>query len=339
MASKSRITAIHQGTLIEYDGPQLAYFITSRDLPMLAIAITQDERDYPMFAVELSRPLFDKYMLGKTDLLSLFKSAPKSRLYFLDYLEENNEAYTLFQADIADLEIPEYYPDRGIFSRSHMNSLNDIVETGQVTERFLIDGKWDARDFALFSGKLADTYALVRIADKLDRKVDRADEALLINLIEDRNWQGGGSYGGFYSSAKQRTQRDYPLSVVGIEYHSPGYIDMRGHSDTLSEITAAISRYRNHTDSLDEQYKSLHSLMRKENLLSAGKEATFASEGLRDLAVQLAIDLSDEIGLPNGKIMSKLVTPEQVFIKVVLSFFRRIRAISRFYGEGRVASA
>ena len=291
-----------------------------------------------MFCVELNDNLFDKYMLGKTDLASLFLFATRSRLYFLDFLNGQDGTYKLLSADQSEIKNEEYYPLRGIFSRSHTNSLKDIAEIGQVTERFFIDGRWDARDFSLFSGKLADTYSLVRIADRLDDEIDEEDKNLLVNLIEDRNWQGGGSYGGFYSSAREKTKRDYPLNVAGIEYHSPGYIDMRGHSDTLNEVVSAISVYRSNRTTLDEQYKSLYSLLRREGLLTAEKSASFSSEKLGEFAVTRAIALADTLGLPNAELLSKLANPAPVFIKVVLSFFRRIKALSAFYSEGRVYS-
>lgn len=338
MASKSRVTAIYQGSLIEYDGPQLAYFMTSRDYPMLAVAVEKPGMAYPMFGVELSDALFDRYMFGKTDLASLFLNAIKSRLYFLDLGGPNSGEIPLLKADEAEIANEEFYPLRGLFSRSHTNTLNDISEVGQVTERFFIDGRWDARDFAKFSGKLADTYALVRIADKLHIELETEDKLLLVNLIEERRWQGGGSYGGFYSSARDRTKRDYPLSVVGIEYHSPGYIDMRGHEDTLQDVVQAIQTYRDGREQLDTAYSALYKLLKREGLLSADKDADFSSEGVTALGVRMAIDLGRSLALPNVELLSDLAKPAPVFVKVVLSFFRRIRELSVFYAEGRVSS-
>ncbi|MBB3461072.1 hypothetical protein [Rhizobium sp. BK377] len=338
MVSKSKLTAIYQGTLVEYDGPQLAYFITSRDYPMLSVAVDHPELGYGMFSVELSDALFDKYMLGKTDLASLFRHSIASRLYFLDFMAGSQGTFKLLRADVAEINNDDFYPSRGIFSRSHTSSINDIAEVGQVVERFFIDGRWDARDFARFSGKLADTYALVRIADKLDDEIAEEDKGLLIGLIDERNWQGGGSYGGFYGEAREKTKRDYPLSVAGIEYHSPGYIDMRGHEDTLNEVVGAISVYRANRESLNEQYRSLHKLLQREGLLTADRLANFGTTSTADLAVKRAIALGDTLGLPNVKLLSDLAGPAPVFVKVVLSFFRRIRDLSVFYAEGRVRS-
>lgn len=338
MVSKSKLTAIFQGSLVEYDGPQLAYFVTSRDYPMLAIAVEHPVLGYGMFCVELSDALFDKYMLGRTDLASLFRNSIRSRLYFLDFMAGDNGTFKLLKADVAEIENDDYYPLQGIFSRSHTSSLNDIAEVGQVVERFLIDGNWDARDFARFSGKLADTYSLVRIAEKLDDEIADEDKNLLVNLIEERKWQGGGSYGGFYSDAREKTKRDYPLSVAGIEYHSPGYIDMRGHEDTLNEVVSAISIYRANRESLDEQYRSLHNLLKREGLLTADRLANFESASSAGFAVQRAIRLGDRLGLPNTELLSRLAGPAPVFIKVILSFFRRVRDLSLFYAEGRVRS-
>lgn len=338
MATKTRLTAILQGVLVEYDGPQLGYFVTSRDYPMLAVAVERADMGYAMFGVEVSDALFDRYMVGKTDLASLFRNSIRSRLYFFDYAAGNNGTYRLLKADQAEIDDDEYYPLRGIFSRSHTSSLTDVSEVGQVTERFLIDGRWDARDFAKFSGKLADTYALVRIADKLDDEIETEDRTLLTSLIEERKWQGGGSYGGFYSSARDRTKRDYPLSVAGIEYHSPGYIDMRGHEDTLNEVVSAINIYRTNREVLDEQYRALYNMLKREGLLSADKTAVFESKSAAEYAVRRAIALGDRLGLPNASLLSELAGPEPVFVKVILSFFRRIRELSVFYAEGRVSS-
>ncbi|MBN9981855.1 MULTISPECIES: hypothetical protein [Rhizobium] len=338
MVTKTSITASYKGALVEYDGPQLAYFVSSRGYKMLAVAVDRDDMDYAMFAVEVSDVLFDRYLLGKTDLASLFRTAPKTRLYFLDFLMLRDNEIKLWKADLQDLGNDDFYPLPGLFSTTHTSNFSQIDEVGLETERFYIDGKWDARDFAQFSGKLADTYSLVRISGKLSSTTDLEDRDLLVSLIEDRRWQGGGSYGGFYASTKEKTRRDYPLNVIGIEYHSPGYIDMRGHADTLNEVIASILVYLDNRQKFDEEYRGLHKLLQREGLLSADKSQAFSSEETRSYAVRRCISLADNLGLPNTEKLSAMCASAPVFVKVILSFFRRIKALSLFYVEGRVRS-
>lgn len=112
--------------LVMFDGPQLLYLRSNRQLPMLAVATLSDRpSNYPMFAAELFDHEFNRYMMGKVDLNFVFRRTPKSRLYFFDLSDCVDSAVTLRRATASDISNNENYPEPGLFSRIHTDSLEE----------------------------------------------------------------------------------------------------------------------------------------------------------------------------------------------------------------------
>lgn len=338
--TRSAKTAAIVQPLVTFDGPQLLLLSSNRNLPMLAVAINGQAGEYPMFAAELFQHEIDRYFVGKVDLNFIFRTTPRSRLYFLDLYHVIDDVVALRKAVSRDLSDDEIYPERGLFSRIHNHRIESLErETPKLKQRFLIDGNWEARDFSRFYGKIADAYSLTAIADEDNEDNDAQDRKFLRDFILDRNFQSGGSYFSFYGVVKESARRDRPLKVAGIEYHSPGYIELVGDASVLSRVVQSIASFRASARDIEPLYKSVYSVLKKEQLLRAAKNTPLPSDAIEAFVTERSTRLADMVGLPKpDHVLRAAGNDVVVFAKVILSYTRRLRDLSSFYDEGRVRS-
>src|SRR5260370_5769193 len=261
-------SAIIKQVLVYYDGPQLIWLESSRRHPMLAIAVNKDNMQYPLFACEIIGNTFDRYINGKVDLSYVFRSTPLGRLFFFDLASVKDDQIDLIRAAGAEARNDRFYPSQGIFSRSHTHHLENEQE--DAPHEFLIDGTWDAQDFSRFYGKIADTYSLTFVVNRLSEgQASPEDKAFLKSSIVERNWQGGGSYLSFYKGVKERASSRYPLRVAGIEYHSPGFIKLAGNSIVLDQVISIIYGFIANIKQIEDHYRLVHDVLKREGLLRA----------------------------------------------------------------------
>lgn len=187
---------------------------------------------------------------------------------------------------------------------------------------------------------MADAYSLTAISQEDDTENDDEDRKFLKDFILERNWQGGGSYFSFYGVVKETARQDRPLKVAGIEYHSPGYIEMVGDANVLERVVNSIEAFRRQGDVLEPIYKSIYGVLKKERLLRASRDTPLSSDALNKFVVEQSIKLASMVGLPEPEHLLRASNRNVVvFAKVILSFTRRIRDLAVFYEEGRVSAA
>lgn len=333
----AKSAAIKQ-VLVYYDGPQLVLLESDRGYPMLAVSVERPDFGYAMFAAEIVGNQLEKYLQGKADLNFVFRSATVRRLYFFDLSREAQAHVTLVRATSAEAENEDYYPLPGIFARSHTHPLQEEATKGEGTQRFLIDGKWEATDFSGFYGKIADTYALMYVSRGLGAvSATEVDKIFLRDSILEKNWQGGGSYASFYGGMRGRARTRHPLRVSGIEYHSPGYIEVVGNTAVLLGVNDSVNSVIKDHAQISKVYKAVYRALKQDGLLRADKGKSFSTDAAEAYTLKQASRLAGMVGLHNVSfILEACENNVVVFAKVVLSFSRRIRDLARFYVEGRV---
>lgn len=337
MSLHKSVTGSVEHILVFYDGPQLVLMKNQHGENLLGYAIEKNGYKYPLFVVQMLERYLEQYLIGKVDLRFIFKKTPKSRLYFAD-IGAGLKDVRLRKSKDSELS-EEVFPEAGIFSATHTHPIAGYFSRNNEKQRFAIDGVWEARDFSQFHGKMADTYSLLYIAQKLDVEEASVDEsAFLRESIADRPWRGGGSYLSFYGGIKDEARSVHPLRVAGIEYHSPGYMDVAGKREVLDEIVEAIEIAIEDQDNIRKQYAAIRKTLRSEGLLKAGSEYGFSNEAIQKYVERQALALAEGLGLPNGIHILKLCDDNvAVFAKLVLSYYRRIRGLAAFFVQGRAS--
>ena len=199
---------------------------------------------------------------------------------------------------------------------------------------------WGASDFSIFHGKMSDLYALFGVLERLaDSAVERG---FVRQTIQDRFWQGGGSYVGFYDSLVTRNKllQLMPLEIARIQYASPGELVLRGDAQALINITDILDVFDENWLDLHKSYREIRKILVKERLLSAKPTASFSNEAVEQFVLKRTIEFASELRLENvDKIRSACDGNTLVFCKVVLSIFRRANELYKFHAEGRVQRA
>jgi hypothetical protein len=103
---------------------------------------------------------------------------------------------------------------------------------------------------------MSDLYALFGVLDRLGGSHDAAERAFIRKAIQERFWQGGGSYLGFYDSlmVRNRLLNVSPLEVASIQYASPGEISLRGNKRALSDISDILDVFDDKSGELSGIY-------------------------------------------------------------------------------------
>ena len=324
-------------TLVYYDGPQLVLLKDDSDYVILGVAVEKEGMDYPLFCAAALQRNFTNYMIGKVDLRFVFKATPARRLYLTELPHDSNMC-ALRRATAKDLADDSIFPEHGIFSSVHTHLMKEQSFYEDDRQKFLIDGTWEARDFSRFHGRMADTYSLLHIAQRLDRE-DITDNEIsyLRSSISEKPWQGGGSYLSFYGGIKDKMALMHPLRVAGIEYHSPGYVDLAGNRQILEDIIKSIDLLISDYKNLLKTYRAIYNALKKEGALGVGNDKSIAEATTTEYLKRLSDNLADRLGLPNtNHLLEACEDNSVVYSKLVLSYFRRVKGLADFYIQGRV---
>ena len=323
--------------LVFYDGPQLLLLKTDRTYSMLAVAISRNLIKHPFFAVEVKDKVLDRYFDGKADLHFVFKNALGHRYYFFDLETSKNKTVELEKATTDEAQFEPYWPEPGAFSRMHTNpfKLRELAEA--ALKVFNIDGTWGANDFSQFHGKMSDLYAFYSLLNNLDGSSARTERGYMKRAIQERFWQGGGSYLGFYDDLEEHVKSISPLEVARIQYASPGQIAFRGGKDALADIEQIMEVFEKDHDKLAENYRSIRRVLQKNKLLKARKSTTFPSKAVEGFVYDQTQVFGQKMKLE--KINDIFLACDEnvlIFSKVMLSIYRRARDLYMFHAESRV---
>ena len=333
LAQKAKIDEV----LVYYDEPQLLLLTSDRDVHMIAVAVRGVDMQRPFFSCEMQDKVFERYLDGKADLHYVFKEARRNLYYFFDLEGEIDSWVSLRKATNAEVDNDAYWPKVGFFSRSHTTRYQLRPAFDDSVQEYKIDGNWEARDFSKFHGKMSDLYSLFSILDRLEEKQPVSERAVMKKFVQDRFWQGGGSYVGFYDDLFTYIRSISPLSVARIQYASPGSFALRGNKDALSEITQMIETFELYQDKLELSYRQIYGILRKGHLPRAEKLSSFSSSSVEDFVRERTFNFLNEMKIQKANEIFKACDEiVLVFAKVALSVFRRGNELYSFHAEGRV---
>jgi hypothetical protein len=292
----------------------------------------------PFFGCEITDKIYNDYFDQTADLHYAFQRAIGKNYYFFDLSSAKDDTVALQKAKPDEIDNAAYWPQVGFFSRSHTTRYNRLVASGEV-KTFKIDGRWGTNDFSHFHGKMADLYALFGVLDRLGGSHDATERGFIRKAIQERFWQGGGSYVGFYDTlmVRNRLLNVSPLEVTRIQYASPGEIALRGDKRALSDINDILEVFDEKWSELFGSYKNIRGTLRKERLLRARPSARFSSPSMRIFVRDATREFAEEMRLERiGEIYEACDRNALVFAKVILSIFRRANELYTFHAEGRI---
>jgi len=330
--------ARYVGTLVYVDEPQVILLEHGIDSKIIALAIEKDGYDHPFLGAEISLSQWQRYKREFVDLRYLFLQPRWNRWYLFDLQKLNKDKLVpITRAERTDYKNEEYLPSHGFFSRDHTETLEEIIATDFATQKYLIDGTWEPVDLSIFFGRINDLYAFFLGIEKFrSETTTREQKRNLVETFTQHPMRGGSSYINFYGDLKGLLGFEERLSMGSIVKQSPGFVDLQGRSDILSEIVGAYDFYLENQEQLKDQYNALRGYLSKSKFLKLAPEK-FDKTGPAAKHIRgMCNDFSRSLGVDNQAIDRLTGNHPLMIAKILLSYHRRMERYFLFFAEGRV---
>ncbi|WP_144389755.1 hypothetical protein [Phaeobacter sp. 22II1-1F12B] len=289
------------------------------------------------FAVFVGRKHLIRYFSEQCDLRYLFAFASGRKYYEAKTIKPDAKGKVVL-TEFLQAPSESQLPDSRFFASFHTSEYG--FEAGMEGEqRLLIDGNWNMQDFGAFYQKFSDIYSYEQAIEYLDdggsSRAQRVEKAFL-----SKPFKGGSSYMGFFNDLFDVIPHRERPSLEGIEYHSPGYVDLSGRDQILNSVERNIKLFLKNDESIQVAHDNLRGFMSKSKLLritgrspdispKVAEELTELSDVLYDL---LPVGGKDKVALIIGK-------KPIVKAKIALALFRRLKYTALFFAQGRLTYA
>ena len=286
------------------------------------------------FAVFVGRKHLIRYLNEQCDLRFLFAFANGRKYYSFKNLQPS-KAGTILLKDFDGSVTESLLPDGRFFASSHTSKygINSLLGGEQ---RLLIDGHWDMQEFGAFYQKFADLYSYEQAIQYVD-EVDSGKMRQVEQAFTSKPFKGGSSYMGFFDDLFELIPVRERPSLDGIEYHSPGHVDLRGKDEILDAVKRSVDGFLLNSTLIEKAHDELRLFMTKSKLLSI-------TGGVKDLTADVSKELHRltsifyEVLPVGGKSKLRNLTKSNAIVhaKVGLALYRRLRATAYFFAQGRL---
>jgi hypothetical protein len=327
--------------LVYMDGPQVITLKGSRNSYWMGVAVDIDGMDYPFFCSQVSSDELIRYFDGHVDLRYLFTYTKYKEYMVFDYAKYRGPETYMFPID----PIEDYLPEKGFFARDHTESVShsetSLSPSQTSDDEYVvdIDGSWEFPEFSSFSEKMSGVYSFLYSLNTLSHHQSGQSGAKLSRLEEtfsSHPWQGGFSYVHFYNDLYFSIPKVDRLNVKEIAYASPGHIALEGNKGTFSDVEVALLAMRKNYSKSKEYYGNLHRFLSRNKLLTASAETIRGSTSVQKVVEDSVVALAKSMSLKHVAIIYKYSEQNWIITaKIVLSYFRRLSELFRFYAEGR----
>lgn len=341
MKNARRRKASVDRVLVYMDGPQVMTLKGSRHSHWIGVAIDTDGLDYPFFCSQVSSEELIRYFDGHVDLRYLFTYTKYKDYMMFDYAKYNGA--DIYMSPIEPTE--DYMPEKGFFARDHTESVShsesSLSPSQTSDDEYIvdIDGNWEFPEFSSFSEKMSGVYSFLYSLNTLSHHKNGQLGSKLSRLEEtfsSHPWQGGFSYVHFYNDLYFSIPKVDRLNVRKIAYASPGHIALEGNKSTFSDVEVALSAMKKNFSKSREYYGNLHRFLSRNKLLTASADTIRGSASVQKVVEESVTALAKSISLKHVPIIYKYSEQNWIITaKIVLSYFRRINELFRFYAEGR----
>jgi hypothetical protein len=331
--------AKYVATLVYLDEPQVIFLDRGADTKIIAVAIEMDGYEHPFLGSEISFTQWERYKRQFVDLRYLFLLPRWKKWYIFDLANiAPDKTVKLLRAEEAEYKNEEYLPAHGFFAREHTEAFEEPHTSALGTQKYLIDGNWDPADLSLFFGRINDLYSFfLGIRKFASEKTTLVQKRGLIEAFTDNSLHSGFNYVNFFGDLKGLVNFDERLAMGSIVKKSPGFVDVEGNKETLSEITAAFANFNENHDELKAKYQELHSYLSKMGLLKSKGDRFDPTGPVAKHIKALNVTFAEHLDL-DYKTIEKLTGNNALSTaKILLSYHRRLERYQLFFAEGRVS--
>jgi hypothetical protein len=323
--------------LLWYDQAEIVLLKISRFEYALAVTSgAENALPTEYVAASMGLSFLADYQEGKFDLRYALAHANLRRYWKFEFDGYQSEV-VLKKIKKSDEAVGSSVPDSGFFSREHdeIDVVNFVVP--DTEEKFNIDGSWELGEFSKFYGQVEDIYYICTDLRRFQDRRTSSNTKEVIKQAFDRPWRGGGSYVAFYDKIANDNLPTAKLRVSGIKYNSPGYVSIRAKRAGFDDMLALLRAYADDVVGVKKAHNKLQQYMSANKLLKRHATVRVSSE-INTRVSEYGRALSNKLpGVSFESLKEMSDGREVVAAKVLLSIFRRIERLYRYFEQGRVA--
>lgn len=306
------------------------------DQHFIACAIPDDDGDLDYyFVVQVGRQHLIRYFLNQCDLRFLFAFASGRKFFTAKSLTPNRTG-KIELVEFNGRLTEDLFPDGQFFAVNHTSDYG-ITYPETVEQRLYIDGSWDMDEFGEFYTKFSDVYgfeqAIIYYQSGQQSKVNAVRKAFAT-----KPFKGGSSYMGFFDDLIDIIPRNERPSLDGISYNSPGHVDLKGRDEILALIKNNVSLFLQNHAEIVKRHDDLRGFMSRSKLLMITGKTVVASKEVLEQLISHTNSLFEVLPVSGADEILDLAERNQVVrAKIGLALFRRLKATSTFFAQGRLA--
>lgn len=203
-----------------------------------------------------------------------------------------------------------------------------------------IAGEWSLHEFYQYSNTFEQLYNLAAHLDRLESgqagtevwEVEGEERALGAFP-----WRGGYSAYNFYRRIRTLTPKRYQPRVLTIDYHSPGLMELAVYLPAALAVSWMVTAFLKNARQLMELVRDTYRMLHEWKLMdieAQHKQLELTEEQLRFLRRRSEL-FERELRIPHGEVIDSFTPNQLARLKVILSIFRRVKALANFEEEGR----
>ncbi len=328
-----------EAVLFETDAIDIALLVRNQGTGVqhyIACAILDDFGcvDY-YFVVFVGRSHLLKYFSEQCDLRFLFTYSGRKKYYTTKRLVPHERGTTPlleYEGEVTE----DLLPDSRFFASSHTSKYG-ITDVVRGEQRLLIDGQWDMQEFGQFYQKFADLYSFQEAINCIESGSD-SKKLLVQSAFRSKPFRGGSSYVGFFGDLFDLIPRAKRPALEGIEYHSPGYVDLRGEDSVLDAVKEGIQSFLENAEDIEKAHDDLKSFMSKSKLLLVTGSAPLPKPEILNELRLLSVKFFESLPVDGKEHLFELTNGNLIVqAKVGLALYRRLRMTSVFFAQGRLS--
>lgn len=321
--------------LFEFMEPILILF-KSGNTHFFASALPSKKGFIEEYLVVTTTPkIFKRYFRNDVDLRFLYESNPYRSFYKISAADLGKDKVKAVPFDNEVTE--EMLPDPQLFATSHSAEYKPMARKHDALETLYIDGNWEMEDFGNFSSRYRDIYSFEQAIEKLkEEKTSIKEKKKITVAFQGNTLHAGGSYVSFFKDLSSVIPANEQYDLARVQYASPGKIELNGTGRIFDSIEIHVKNMISNDRNIRIAHNELRESMSKYGFLeisqtqneARGQEAVTIKRLTLKLLSEMNSGIYDVIYEATGKSVVSTA-------KISLALFRRIRAASMFFAEGK----
>lgn len=320
--------------ILYFEGPILSLLkaSTSQDYFYYWLGFRRSANQW--LAVDVSRSEIEEYKEKETSLLQIIEGKEVVHIVSTD---KERKVTSAIKVNVADL--PESYlpPPTSFFDPELCTTPQKKMLEEPGAYCINVDGAWFLEDLVEIPRVYNQLYTFIYTLRHLYKRSVRGNAS---DIFKRYPWRGGYSAVNFYSQLNQVIPSLHEPKVHAIQYASPGRIELELTVDTSKGVKRCINAAAKNAEFLRELSRDVKSHLRDEGLSKRKgnieqlripkKSRSFLTKKSKEIANALALG-------PYIEDIRQMAGNELLTVRIMLSFYRRIKKFSDYQSQRKIS--